>query len=147
MSSGEMSKNIKIVSWVLRIALAAGFVMMGALPKLSGDPMTKELFEKLGVEPFGRLGIGSIEALIAVLLLAPKTTVYGGILSIGLMLGALFSHFTKLGFPMDPLPNFPSPPPVGIFAVVFLILGVAITYMHRGSLPFGKATPKLAQAT
>jgi len=135
-----MSKNMKIISWVMRFALAAGFVAMGAFPKLTGDQMAKELFEKLGAEPMGRIAVGSTEALIAILLLAPKTTVYGGILAMGLMLGALFSHFTKLGFPMDPLPGFPSPPPLGIFAVVFLVIGAAITFLHRGALPFGKSS-------
>lgn len=133
-----MSKNMKIATWVLRVVLAAGFLFMGAIPKLTGDPMAIEIFEKLGAEPAGRFGVGAAEALTAILLLVPMTGVYGGLLTIVMMLGALFTHFTKLGFPMDALPNEQNPPPMGFIAIVFLLLGGAVVFMLKHDLPLGK---------
>jgi hypothetical protein len=49
------------------------------------------------MEPWGRIGTGILELLAAVLLLLPKTTVYGATLGLGLMAGAIFFHLTTLG--------------------------------------------------
>ena len=55
------------------------------------------IFSTLGLEPYGRIGIGVME-LIASVLLFPKRTIWlGALLSVGLMAGALFSHLTQLG--------------------------------------------------
>lgn len=138
-----MDKNLKIVSWVLRVALAAGFIAMGALPKLTGDAMSIELFQKLGAEPAGRYAVGFFELLTAVLLLIPKTGVYGGIVGVGLMLGALGSHIIgPLGFPMtevtNPETNELEEMPLGIFAVVFFLISAAVVFLNRDTLPFMK---------
>jgi len=137
MSTG-MSKNVKIVSWVLRVALAAGFLIMGAIPKLTGQAMPAEIFDKLGVGAPGMYGTGVAEALTAVLLLVPPTAVFGGAMTVILMIGALGAHFTKLGFPMDPLQSEPNPPPMGFIAIGFLIAGAVVIALHRRDLPFGK---------
>jgi hypothetical protein len=49
------------------------------------------------MEPVGRIGIGIMELIAALLILFPKTTPYGALLAIGLMAGAIFFHLTKLG--------------------------------------------------
>lgn len=138
-----MEKNLKIVSWVLRVALAAGFIIMGAMPKFTGDPMSVELFQKLGADPAGRYAVGFFELLAAILLLIPKTGVYGGIVGVGLMLGALGSHIVgPLGFPMtevtNPDTNELEEMPLGIFAVVFFLISAGVVFLNRDALPFGK---------
>jgi uncharacterized membrane protein YphA (DoxX/SURF4 family) len=49
------------------------------------------------MEPVGRIGIGIMELIAALLILFPKTTPYGALLAVGLMAGAIFFHLTKLG--------------------------------------------------
>ena len=49
------------------------------------------------MEPWGRIGIGILELVAAVLLLFNKTAWLGGGLALGLMLGAIGMHLTKLG--------------------------------------------------
>ena len=49
------------------------------------------------MEPRGRIGIAILELVAAVLLLFNKTALFGGVLALGLMLGAIGMHLTKLG--------------------------------------------------
>ena len=81
---------------MLQVVLAAAFLGMGALPKLTGDPMVVELFELLGA-PWARVVVGVIEIVAAILLVIPRTAVYGGIAAILAMLGAIASHLGPLG--------------------------------------------------
>ncbi|MEL6357557.1 MAG: DoxX family protein, partial [Bacteroidota bacterium] len=55
------------------------------------------LFSQLGVEPFGRIGLGVAELIVAVLLLIPKTAWLGIIGTIGLMIGAIGTHLFAIG--------------------------------------------------
>ena len=87
----------KIISIV---ATAVVFVILGQTLffKFSGATESVELFTRLGLEPYGRIGIGVAELIAILLLVIPRTSVYGALLSLGLMAGALLSHVTKLGF-------------------------------------------------
>jgi hypothetical protein len=49
------------------------------------------------MEPYGRLGTGIIELVIALLLLYRATSLIGAILAIGIISAALFSHLFVLG--------------------------------------------------
>lgn len=55
-----MNKIAIISSWVLRIA-AAIILLQTLYFKFTGHPESVELFTKLGVEPWGRIGTGVIE--------------------------------------------------------------------------------------
>ncbi len=88
------SKNI--ISWVLRI-VAAVILLQTLYFKFSGHPESVELFTKLGVEPWGRIGTGIIELITGILLLLPSTVFIGAFLGIGLMAGAILSHLTVIG--------------------------------------------------
>lgn len=93
-----MSLNFKVIGiWVLK--LVAAFIMLQTLFfKFSASPESVYIFTTLGIEPWGRIGTGIMELIASVLILYPKTTGIGAILGAGLMSGALFFHFTKLGF-------------------------------------------------
>jgi hypothetical protein len=56
-----------------------------------------ELFTKLGVEPWGRIGTGVIELIASILLLIPSTAFVGAFLGVGLVAGAIVSHLTVIG--------------------------------------------------
>jgi len=65
--------------------------------KFSGAEESIYIFTTVGMEPWGRIGIGILELVAAVLLLFNKTALFGGVLALGLMLGAIGMHLTKLG--------------------------------------------------
>ena len=65
--------------------------------KFSGAAESIYIFTTVGMEPWGRIGIGILELIAAALLLFNKTAWLGGGLSLGLMLGAIGMHLTKLG--------------------------------------------------
>ena len=88
-------KQNKLI-WLLRI-LAAAIMLQTLYFKFTAAPESVFVFQKLGLEPCGRIGIGVLELLASLMLLIPITSVMGAILSMGLMSGAIFSHLTKLG--------------------------------------------------
>ncbi len=87
---------LKILSWVLRI-VAAVILLQTLYFKFTAHPESVELFSKLGVEPWGRIGTGVIELITGILLLIPPTVFIGSFLSFGLMSGAILSHLTVIG--------------------------------------------------
>jgi putative oxidoreductase len=85
-----------ILSWALRI-VAALILLQTLYFKFTGHPESVELFTKLGVEPWGRIGTGVIELIASILLLLPSTVFVGAFLGVGLMAGAIASHLTVIG--------------------------------------------------
>ena len=69
--------------------------------KFTGAPESVKIFTELGMEPVGRIGIGILELIAAVLLILPKTSWLGGILGAGLMVGAIGAHLTMLGIEVE----------------------------------------------
>lgn len=99
--------------------------------KFLTHPVSVYIFTTLGLEPYGRIGIGVME-LIASVLLFPKRTVWlGALLSVGLMVGALFSHLTQLGIEVknDGGTLF-------FMALVTWILGLIVLWNERKNIPF-----------
>ena len=99
--------------------------------KFLAHPDSVYIFTTLGLEPYGRIGIGVME-LIASVLLFPKRTVWlGALLSVGLMAGALFSHLTQLGIEVknDGGTLF-------FMALVTWILGLIVLWDERKNIPF-----------
>lgn len=99
--------------------------------KFLAHPDSVYIFSTLGLEPYGRIGIGVME-LIASILLFPKRTVWlGALLSVGLMAGALFSHLTQLGIEVknDGGTLF-------FMALVTWILGLIVLWDERKNIPF-----------
>ena len=92
----------RIASWMLRI-IAAVILLQTLFFKFTADAMSVEIFTRLGMEPWGRIGTGVAELMAALLLLIPRTVPLGAILGMGLMAGALMSHVTQLGFEGDML--------------------------------------------
>jgi uncharacterized membrane protein YphA (DoxX/SURF4 family) len=65
--------------------------------KFSAHPDSVYIFSAIGMEPVGRIGVGIAELVTAILILIPRTTWLGALLSTGLMVGALGMHLTSLG--------------------------------------------------
>jgi hypothetical protein len=82
--------------WILRV-LAALIMLQTLFFKFTGAEESIYIFSQLGMEPWGRIGTGVLELIASILILYPRTTFLGAALGTGLMAGALFFHFTKLG--------------------------------------------------
>lgn len=90
------TKQLNILMWALRL-LSAIILLQTLFFKFSAAPVSVYIFTELGIEPWGRIGTGVLELIASILILIPRTTLYGAILGFGLMAGAIFSHVTKLG--------------------------------------------------
>ncbi len=123
-----MNKFNTTFFWVLRIV--SSLILLQTLYfKFTAQAESVELFSKLGVEPWGRIGTGCIELVASILLLIPKSTFIGAALTIGLMLGAVFSHFLVIGIAS----NNDGGLLFGL-AVFELILASCILYIERDKL-------------
>jgi hypothetical protein len=92
------SKPFRILQWIARAA-AAVIMLQTLYYKFSAAPESVYIFTTVGLEPFGRIGIGTLELIASALLLIPRdrVAVVGAGLGAGLMAGAIFLHITKLG--------------------------------------------------
>jgi uncharacterized membrane protein YphA (DoxX/SURF4 family) len=82
--------------WIVKI-LAALILVQTLYFKFTGAPESVFIFQTLGLEPYGRIGLGVVELITAILLLIPRTSLIGAILGVGIMMGAVFSHIFVLG--------------------------------------------------
>jgi len=121
-----MSFNIKkTATWLLRL-LAALIMLQTLYFKFTAAAESVYIFSQLGLEPYGRIGIGIMELIASLLILFPKTTAIGAVLAIGLMAGAVFFHLTKLGIEVmgDGGQLF-------IYALLVFFAGIALLIIHR----------------
>ncbi|WP_395627447.1 DoxX family protein [Daejeonella sp.] len=120
------SKNI--ISWVLR--LTAALILFQTLYfKFTAHPDSVHIFSALGVEPWGRIGLGIIELITAILILIPKTKVIGMATSLGIITGAVLSHLLVLGINV-------SNDGGGLFtlAIIVFIVSTIFLLMHKSEL-------------
>jgi putative oxidoreductase len=95
-TGARLKPAVLALLWIAKL-VSAGTLGHAALEKFSGAPHAVEMFTLLEMEPGGRILIGAIEALAALLILLPQSAVYGAFLGLGVMLGALIGHLTVLG--------------------------------------------------
>ena len=91
-----MKTSYLILYWAARI-IAAIILLQTLFFKFTGASESVEIFTKVGMEPWGRIGVGILELIAAGLLLVNATAWLGAGLALGLMLGAIFMHLTILG--------------------------------------------------
>ncbi|MEL6713824.1 MAG: DoxX family protein [Planctomycetota bacterium] len=116
------------LTWIPRL-VAAGILAMTLPYKFAGAEETVRLFEALGAGDAGRIGTGVMEAIAVVLLLVPRTAALGGLLTVGLMSGAILSHLTVLGIFWD------GDASLFTFAVVAFLTGGLTAFSLRRTLP------------
>ena len=95
-ASGSTGKIVNVVLWVLQIAAAGMFVMVGCL-KLSGNAPLVGLFEAIGLGQWFRYLTGTLEVAGAFLLLLPRTSGLGALMLAGVMTGAVVTHVFIVG--------------------------------------------------
>ena len=118
-------KLINIVSWLLRI-VAAVILLQTLYFKFTGHSESVELFTKLGVEPWGRIGTGILEIITGILLLLPSTVFIGALLGIGLMSGAILSHLTVIGIESNGDDG-----QLFILAIIVLVCCLVLLVLHK----------------
>ena len=112
-------------------AYAAAVILLQTLfYKFTAHPDSVYIFSTLGLEPHGRIGIGIVELITAILLVVPRTRGIGGVLGLGIISGALFSHLTQLGIVV----NNDGGLLFGLAVVVFICSAI-IAWTHRRSIP------------
>ncbi len=116
---------MKIFDWIIRI-VSAVILLQTLYFKFSAHPEAVYIFSTLGLEPYGRIGLGILELITAVLILYPRTAWLGAILGIGLMAGAIFFHLTKLGIVV-----YDDGGKLFAMAVTVLICSVITLWLHR----------------
>lgn len=122
-----MSKQTRIISWILQI-FAAAILLQTLYFKFTGHPDSVAIFTELGMEPHGRILVGIVELLVALLLLVRQTVIWGAILGVGNMTGAILAHITKLGFSG-------SNGSLGALAIAVALACAAILYLRRHESP------------
>ncbi len=85
-----------IFTWIARLTVAI-ILLQTLFFKFTGAEESVYIFTTLGAEPYGRIGSGVIELVAAILILIPRTTVFGALIAAGTMLGAILSHLFILG--------------------------------------------------
>jgi hypothetical protein len=79
-------------------AVVAAVILLQTLYfKFTAQPESVYIFSTLGIEPYGRIGSGVFELITSILLLLPKTRLYGSFLGTGVISGAILSHLFILG--------------------------------------------------
>ncbi|HMR90436.1 MAG TPA: DoxX family protein [Saprospiraceae bacterium] len=93
-----MSKQINIYYIERAISIIAAVILLQTLYfKFTAAPVSVHIFSTLGIEPWGRIGSGVVELVSGILLFMPKTSLYGAILALGTMAGAIMAHLFFLG--------------------------------------------------
>ena len=92
----NLMKTNQIILWSSRI-VAAVIMLQTLFFKFTAAPESVYIFTKVGIEPVGRIGSGIAELIASLLILYPKTSVWGAILAVGVMAGAIASHLFILG--------------------------------------------------
>lgn len=119
-----------IFSWLLRITAAVIFLQT-LFFKFTASEESVYIFSTLGMEPFGRIGSGVAELVAAILLLVPRTTVYGALLGLGIMAGAIASHLFVLGIEVKADGGL-----LFALAVVSFVCCAILAYLNKKDLPF-----------
>ncbi len=91
---------INKISWVLRLVVAIIYIQTLYF-KFTGHLDSVKIFSMLGLEPYGRIGLGVIELIVAFLILMETTKFLGMVLSVGIISGAIVSHLMVLGIAVE----------------------------------------------
>lgn len=88
--------NHTTVFWIAKI-IAAVIMLQTLFFKFSAAEESVYIFSTVGIEPWGRIATGVAELIAAILLLIPRTSVWGALLAAGIMFGAIATHLFILG--------------------------------------------------
>jgi hypothetical protein len=116
---------LTVISWILRIT-AAVILLQTLYFKFTAAPESVYIFTKVHAEPWGRIGSGIVELIASILLLWPRFTWAGAMISAGVAAGAVLSHLTLLGIEVQGDGGL-------LFALALTVFScsLALLYIHR----------------
>ena len=120
---------IKIFHFILKI-LVAVILTQTLFYKFSAHVDSVYIFTKVGIEPFGRIGIGILELIAAILILIPRTSWFGAVISIGVISGAILMHLSIIGIEVNNDNGL-----LFYLAVTVFILSLFILWNERKNIP------------
>jgi MYXO-CTERM domain-containing protein len=116
----QRGRAFLVALWLTQVALAVMFLMAGG-SKLAGVPGMVSLFDAIGLGQWFRYVTGVIEVTSGIALLVPSAAVFGAMLLIPTMLGAIVINVFVV-------PASPVPP------LVLLLLAAAVAWARRHQL-------------
>jgi uncharacterized membrane protein YphA (DoxX/SURF4 family) len=114
---------------VIRIVIAVILIQTLRF-KFTAHPDSVYIFQTVGLEPYGRIGIGVLELIAGILILIPKTIWAGATLTLGLISGAIFMHLTQIGIEVNDDGGV-----LFITAVVTFVLSVIVLLYYKKEIP------------
>jgi len=94
-ASPGIGRATTVASWACQL-IAAAILAQTLFFKFTYAPETRVIFAQLGGRPAATL-VGLMELACVVLLLLPRTTIFGALLSLGVIAGALGTHLFVIG--------------------------------------------------
>ena len=94
-ASGGAGRMAIAASWTCQI-IAAAILAQTLFFKFTYAPETRLIFERLGGRP-AATAAGVMELVCAVLLLLPRMAIFGALLSLGVIAGAIGTHLFVIG--------------------------------------------------
>ena len=121
-------KVTTIFNWVLRV-VAALIMLQTLFFKFSASEESVYIFSTIGIEPWGRIATGVMELIASVLLLYPRTTVFGALLGAGIMGGAIVSHLTILSIEVKGDGGL-----LFTYAIIVMVACLLLLYFNRRTI-------------
>ncbi|RNC86388.1 MAG: DoxX family membrane protein [Winogradskyella sp.] len=121
---------MKYFKLIIRIAIAVILIQTLRF-KFTAHPDSVYIFTEVGLEPYGRIGIGILELIAGILLLIPRTVWFGALMVIGIIGGAIMMHLTQLGIEVKGDGGI-----LFYTAVVTFILALITLWFYRKDIPF-----------
>lgn len=109
--------------------VAAAIMLQTLAFKFSASAESVYIFSQVGMEPWGRIGIGVAELVAAGLLIYRPFSWVGALLSAGLMIGAIGMHLTILGIAVKNDGGY-----LFFLAVVVLLCSLIVLFFEREKL-------------
>ncbi|PKQ61945.1 DoxX family protein [Labilibaculum manganireducens] len=128
----KSKRKYRTVEMLLRIVTA--IILIQTLHfKFTGHPEAVHIFSAIGMEPWGRFGIGAIELITGILFFLPNLWKAAAVITSGLMIGAIGIHlFTSVGIVVE----YDGSSDGGqLFAMAVVELLFSCILMYRANLP------------
>lgn len=122
-----MKKHLPLI---LRIILAVILIQTLRF-KFYAHPDSVYIFEKVGLEPYGRIGIGILELITGILLIIPRTVWIGATFTLVVIGGAIIMHLTRLGIEIKNDGGL-----LFATAIITFILSAIILFIYKKDVPF-----------
>ena len=116
---------------ILGLRIVVAVILLQTLRfKFTAHPDSVYIFTQVGMEPIGRIGIGIMELISAILILIPRTVWIGAGLTAGIIGGAIMMHLTILGIEVNGDGG-----QLFYMAILTFVLSLVVLWFYRKEIP------------